>query len=194
LWPCVHYLVCHNLFAFTNCQPSSSTQRSNRWWLNLHLQERSIYIPLRSHIQRTRSLHFCWQLFCDLRVILVYNKFYKMIRFFYKFSFKFVVNNNFTETVWRTFLILPTDFYAMSSSKFSSSFEDEVCKEADVSISLSLHFMQFAQPMQETLNPNLFVWIQPRAGEDLYEDLIAGWSGLTYKIKVLQTSKGHQCN
>jgi hypothetical protein len=31
LWPCVHYLVCHNLFAFTNCQAPSSTQRSNRW-------------------------------------------------------------------------------------------------------------------------------------------------------------------
>jgi hypothetical protein len=82
----------------------------------------------------------------------------------------------------------------MSSSKFSNSLEDEVCKEADVSISLSLHFMQSAQPVQKTLNPKLFVWIQPRAGDDLYEDLIAGWSGLAYTIKELQTSNGHQCN
>jgi len=39
------------------------------------------------------------------------------------------------------FLIRPTDFYAVSLSKCSSNFEDEVCKQTGFFFSLCCYFM-----------------------------------------------------
>jgi hypothetical protein len=53
------------------------------------------------------------------------------------------LNNNFTGTIKRKCLIRQTHFYAVSPSKFSRIFKDEVYEQTGFIFSLCLYFMQF---------------------------------------------------